>query len=64
VNKTQDVVVRASDEKAEQIAYAVDNGKVWLTLRPKAGAESSPTRTVALETLLVGTKPIPVGSGR
>jgi Flp pilus assembly protein CpaB len=64
VNKTQNVVIRATDKKAAQIAYAVDNGKVWLTLRPKAGAESSPPSTVALETLVAGTTPIPVRRGR
>jgi Flp pilus assembly protein CpaB len=64
LNKTQNVVIRASDEKAAQIAYAIDNGKVWLTLRPKAGAENSPPSNVALESLLAGTTPIRVGSGR
>jgi Flp pilus assembly protein CpaB len=60
LNKTQNVVVRAPDSKAAEIAFAVDNGKVWLTLRPKAGAENSPQELIRLEQLLAGTRPIKV----
>jgi Flp pilus assembly protein CpaB len=64
LNKTQNVVVRASDRKAAQIAFAADNGKVWLVLRPKAGAEQNVPSPVSLERLLVGTRPITVrGTG-
>jgi Flp pilus assembly protein CpaB len=58
LNHDQDVVVRASDKKAGQIAYAADNGKVWLVLRPKAGALQSKPSLIGLETLLVGSTPI------
>ena len=58
LNKTQNVVLRASDRKAAQIAFAADNGKVWLMLRPKAGAENSPPSAVRLESLLAGTAPV------
>ena len=64
LNKTQNVLVRASDRKAAQIAFAVDNGKVWLMLRPKAGAEQNPASLVTLERLLVGTRPIKTKRGR
>jgi Flp pilus assembly protein CpaB len=63
LNKTQNVVVRASDRKAAQIAFAADNGKVWLMLRPKAGAEQNPPSLVTLERLLVGSRPIKTGRG-
>jgi Flp pilus assembly protein CpaB len=61
LNRTQNVVVRATDEKAAQIAFAADNGKVWLLLRPKAGAEQNRPSIVTLEKLLVGTRPIKTG---
>jgi Flp pilus assembly protein CpaB len=63
LNKTQNVVVRASDRKAAQIAFAADNGKVWILLRPKAGAEQNPPSLITLERLLVGSRPIKTGSG-
>jgi hypothetical protein len=55
LNKTQEVLVRATDKKAAQIAFAADHGKVWLTLRPKAGAENSPPSLVTHQSLLLGT---------
>jgi Flp pilus assembly protein CpaB len=58
LNKSQNVIVRASDKKASEIAYASDNGKIWLVLRPKAGALQSKPSLVGLETLLVGSKPV------
>ena len=58
LNKTQNVVIEATDKKAAQIAFASDNGKVWLMLRPKAGAEQNRPSLVTLEQLLLGTRPI------
>jgi Flp pilus assembly protein CpaB len=67
-NSTQNVVVRAPDEKSWNFAYASEFGKVWIVLRPQAGAEDTRPGVVTLETLLVGTKPIRVkkllGKGR
>jgi Flp pilus assembly protein CpaB len=37
------VVLRTTDGQAARIAYAVDNGEVWITLRaPAGGSESAP----------------------
>jgi hypothetical protein len=58
LNKTQNVLIRATDRKAAEIAFAADNGKLWLTLRPKAGAEQTPPSLVAMESVLVGSTPI------
>jgi Flp pilus assembly protein CpaB len=63
LNKTQNVLVRATDKKAAQIAFAADNGKVWLLLRPKAGAEQNQPKLVTLERLLAGSTPIKTGGG-
>lgn len=60
---TQQVVVRVNDQQAAQLAFAADNGKVWLVLRPQTGASPTPTSFVTLETLLLGLRPITVIHG-
>jgi len=54
------VVVRASDEKAAELAYTADNGKLWLALRPQVGARDSDVGIVTLESILFGVKPIDI----
>lgn len=61
---TQDVTLRVTDRKAAQIAFAADNGKVWLVLRPAAGSSDSNVDIVSLQSLLVGVKAQPTGSSR
>jgi Flp pilus assembly protein CpaB len=43
---SQSVVLRATDAQAAKLAFASDNGKVWLVLRPKVGAKDSKARIV------------------
>jgi Flp pilus assembly protein CpaB len=40
-----EAVLRVTDQLALEVAYAVDNGKVWITLRPPAGATNSTAAT-------------------
>jgi Flp pilus assembly protein CpaB len=54
------VLLRLSDKQAADLAFASDNGKVWLSLRPGAGAESTPPSLVTVETLLLGTSPVTI----
>jgi Flp pilus assembly protein CpaB len=54
------VIVKLTDKQAADLAFSSDNGKVWLALRPGAGAESSPPNIVTLETLLFGVPPIAI----
>jgi Flp pilus assembly protein CpaB len=56
-NSTSDVSLRVDDLDAAKIAFAVDNGKLWLALRPSAGAAPSRPAIVTLETLLLGIPP-------
>jgi Flp pilus assembly protein CpaB len=58
------VVLRARDDKAAQIAFAADNGDLWLLLRPQAGATNTEIPLVTLETLLLGSQPIQVEGGQ
>jgi len=55
-----DVSLRVDDVKAAQIAFSSDNGKVWLALRPSAGAKAVKPGIVTVETLLLGVPPIKV----
>jgi Flp pilus assembly protein CpaB len=57
---TTNVVLRLTDVEAAKLAFASDNGKVWLALRPGAGAETSELGIVSLETMLLGVPSINV----
>jgi Flp pilus assembly protein CpaB len=59
-SKTNNVSLRVSDEVASKVAFAVDNGKVWLTLRPAAGAKPSANHIVDERTIMLGIPPIVV----
>jgi Flp pilus assembly protein CpaB len=59
--QTQNVVLRVSDKDAPQLAFSSDNGKLWISLRPPAGAKQDPPSMVTLNRLLLGMDPIPVG---
>jgi pilus assembly protein CpaB len=39
------IALRVSDQDAPSLAYAADNGKVWIVLRPPLGAIQSPSTT-------------------
>lgn len=54
------VILRLTDKQAADLAFASDNGKVWLSLRPGAGSESTPPDLVTAETLLLGVPPIAI----
>jgi Flp pilus assembly protein CpaB len=65
-NQVQNLVLRVSDKRALELAFAADNGKVWVTLRPEAGATEQKLSLTNLERVLLGLDPIPldrVGAG-
>jgi Flp pilus assembly protein CpaB len=57
------VTLRVSAALATKLAFAAENGKVWLILRPAAGAKDAPDTPVSVNSLLFGLKPLP-GGGR
>ena len=59
---SQNVVLRVSSNDASKLAFTSDNGKVWLVLRPGAGAKAASLNPVTLDALLAGIKPIKVHS--
>jgi Flp pilus assembly protein CpaB len=62
-SKTSNLSLKVSDVQATQIAFASDNGKVWLSLRPSVGAKVSKPRIVTIETLLLGVPPRTIQRG-
>jgi Flp pilus assembly protein CpaB len=63
-NQTQNIVLRVKEQDAPQVAFTSDNGKLWISLRPQAGAQASKPSLVILDRLLTGKPPIPLeGSG-
>jgi Flp pilus assembly protein CpaB len=59
-SQTQNVTLRIAEKDAPQLAFASDNGKVWIVLRAQAGAKQSAMSLVTLDRLLLGLDPIPV----
>ena len=63
-SKEQEVVLRLSDREATRVAFASDQGNVWLTIRPPTLAKDSKINTVEAGSLLgLGSIPTP-GGGR
>jgi Flp pilus assembly protein CpaB len=48
---------KVTDTQATKLAFASDNGRLWLALRPSAGAKTAPPTVVTAETLMLGVKP-------
>jgi len=57
---TTNVSLRVDDVDAAKLAFASDNGKLWLALRPSAGAKASKRGIVTAETLLLGVPPVQI----
>jgi Flp pilus assembly protein CpaB len=57
---TTNVTLRATPAQAENLAFASDNGKIWLVLRPAAGAKVAKPGIVTVETMLLGIPPITI----
>jgi Flp pilus assembly protein CpaB len=57
---SSNVVLRASYQQAAEIAFASDNGKIWLVARPNANAQPTPPELVTVESLLLGVPPVTV----
>jgi Flp pilus assembly protein CpaB len=56
------VSLRMSDADAAKVAFASDNGKVWLALRPAVNAHSSKPGLVTVESEVFGLPPLPVSN--
>jgi Flp pilus assembly protein CpaB len=54
------VSLRMTDAQAAKAAFASDNGKVWLALRPAVNAHSTKPGLVTVESEVFGLPPLPV----
>jgi len=61
-SNTVNVVLRTDFQDAPQIAFTADNGKLWLVLRPRAGARVQRPGLATAESVLFGVKPVTVFS--
>ena len=57
--RSANVTLQATDLQAAQLAYASDNGKLWLVLRPRIGAPRVASPVITAVSLL-GLRPIAV----
>jgi Flp pilus assembly protein CpaB len=57
---TSNVSVKLTDAQALDLAFASDNGKVWLALRPSSGAPAAAPGMVTVESVLLGLPPLQV----
>ena len=57
---TKNLVLQVDAKSAPELAFASDNGKLWIVLRPPAGARAKTPSLATLDRLLLGMDPIPV----
>ena len=57
----KEVTLRVTDKQAPKLAFAADNGKLWLVLRPQNGRDAETQSLVTLESMLLGTKSVRSG---
>jgi Flp pilus assembly protein CpaB len=48
------LTLRVTDTQASRLAWASDNGRIWVTLRPPADARQSTPRIVSLSSIVAG----------
>jgi Flp pilus assembly protein CpaB len=53
-NQQSNVTLKVSDTQAGALAFAADNGKVWLVLRPANATTTAPASNVTVSSLLAG----------
>lgn len=52
------VTLKVPPVQASELAFASDNGKIWLVLRPPTGGRATPPNLVTIETILLGIPPV------
>ena len=53
-DESSNIILRVSDANAVKIAFAADNGKVWIVLRPPTGATATKAGSVSQQSLTGG----------
>jgi len=60
-NQFSNITLNVNDSQAGALAYASDNGKLWLVLRPANATSTTPPATTTAQSLLLGSKPVSGG---
>jgi Flp pilus assembly protein CpaB len=55
-----EVTLKTTSYQSQKLAFASDNGKLWLVLRPPTGARPSAPNLITVENLLLGISPTAV----
>ena len=63
-SQMHNLVLRVPEKRATELAFAQDNGKVWVALRAQAGADQSPPSLTNLDRIVTGLAPIPLDDWR
>jgi Flp pilus assembly protein CpaB len=59
-NSNANLSFKVTDQQAADLAFASQNGTLWLGLEPAAGLKTSRPTVVTMETLLLGVPPVAV----
>lgn len=62
-NETEEVTLRVSTQATPKIAFASDNGKLWLVLRPQNGEKVDRMSLITINAMLVDAKPVKIPKG-
>lgn len=57
-SSSSNVELKVTDQQAANLAFASDNGKLWLALRPSTGGKASAPSLVTVQTLMLGQSPV------
>jgi Flp pilus assembly protein CpaB len=57
---TSNISLKVNDRQAAELAFASENGKIWLSLRPSSGSPAVRPGLVTVESILLGLPPIQV----
>lgn len=63
-NSFSDITLAVGDAQAGPLAYAADEGKVWLVLRPADATTDASASAITAQSLLLGSKPIGAGGSK
>jgi Flp pilus assembly protein CpaB len=63
-NNTSPVTLDVPEAAAGPLAFAADNGKVWLVLRPANATATKTPPLITVQSLLLGGKPVPFGGSK
>jgi Flp pilus assembly protein CpaB len=63
-SQQSNVTLKVSDSQAGALAFAADNGKVWLILRPANATSPNAPSAVTVQSLLLSRGPIGIGGAK